>query len=42
MYKTANQNLEIQPSKFGQDGGLLGATAVAIYGANYNYNWGGR
>lgn len=42
MYKTANQNLEIQPSKFGQDGGLLGATAVAIYGANYNYNWRGR
>lgn len=41
MYKGANQNLEIQPSEFGQDGGLLGATAIAIHGPDHKYNWGG-
>jgi glucokinase len=40
LYRGANQNLKIQASQFGYNGGILGATAVAICGSDHKYNWG--
>jgi len=40
IYSSANKDLEIQPSLFGYNGGLLGAAAVAICGKDHKYNWG--
>lgn len=40
LYRGANQSLEIQASQLGYNGGILGATAVAICGRDHKYNWG--
>lgn len=40
IYVAANRDLEIIPTKFGHNGGLLGAAAVAICGKDNKYNWG--
>ena len=41
IYINANKELEIMPSAFGYDGGLLGAAAVAVCGCNNKHGWGG-
>lgn len=40
IYLSANKNLEISPSQFGSNGGIFGATAIAICGKDNKYNWG--
>ena len=39
IYKNANRTLEIEPTRLGYNGGLIGAAAVAICGRNSLYNW---
>lgn len=40
IYRRANQQLEILPTPLGYNGGLLGATAIAICGRDNKYNYG--
>jgi glucokinase len=40
IYLRANEDLKIKASPFGNDGGLMGATAVALCGLNKMYGWG--
>ena len=40
LYKNANKELKIMPSDFGYNGGLLGASAVAICGRDKKFGWG--
>lgn len=40
IYLSANRELKIMPSAFGYNGGLLGATAVAVCGRDKRYGWG--
>lgn len=40
IYLSANRGLKIMPSAFGDNGGLLGAAAVAVCGRDKMYGWG--
>lgn len=40
MYNSANQNLEIIASQFGNYGGIFGAASLAICRKDHNYSWG--
>lgn len=39
LYKSANRHLKIEPSQLGYNGGIMGATAVAICGEDNRYGW---